>query len=73
MPEYVSVMDKEREKRRGKERSARLIDALVDKLLREEDDSAERGFIGEIVDKIKLKMTKKQRKSDANGDAGEEE
>ena len=55
---YSRIMDAEKERMRLGERTARMIDTVVDKLLRDDDteDSGALGFIGEIVDRIKLKM-----------------
>ena len=55
---YVRIMDEEREKQRLGDKTARVIDTIIDKLLREEDtdDNYSLGFIGEIVDKIKSRI-----------------
>ena len=59
-PEYSAVMDSERERAHLQDRTSRWIDSLVNKLLHEDEDDSERGFIGDIVDKIKQKRFKKQ-------------
>ena len=58
---FDAVMDEESEKGRVKEKKSRWIDAIVDKLLRDGDEDTERGFIGDIVDRIKLRIPKKQK------------
>ena len=66
-------MDSERARKKLGERTAKWIDALVDKLLHEEDnDDPERGFIGDIVDIIKLKMPKKQKKNAPESETSED-
>ena len=60
---YTRIMDEEREKLKLGEKTSRLVDTIIDKLLHEEDDDiAPRGFLGEIVDRIKFKMPKKPKK-----------
>ena len=59
-PAYAVVMDEERERAHLDDRTARLIDLVVNKLLHEDEEDSERGFIGDIVDKIKQKRLKKQ-------------
>lgn len=70
---YVRIMDEEREKQRLGEKTSKIINALVDKLMRDEDDdeSAPRGFIGEIVDRIKSKIPQKQRTGEELSDNGD--
>jgi len=59
---YARIMDEEREKQRLLQKTTKWIDVLIDKLLHDEDDDdSPRGFIGEIVDRIKLKIPKKQK------------
>ena len=62
-PEYSAVMDSERERAHLQDRTSRWIDSLVNKLLHEDEYDSERGFIGDIVDKIKQKRPKKQKKT----------
>lgn len=61
---YAIIMDEEREKLKLFEKTTKWIDVVVDKLLHDEDDDDDsaRGFIGEIVDRIKLKIPKKAKK-----------
>ena len=58
---YTRIMDEEREKLKLGAKSAKVVDALIDKLLRDEvgDDVGSLGFIGEIVDRIKSKIPQK--------------
>ena len=69
---YERIMEEAGEKQRILERTARWVDAIVDKLLHEEDGE-ERGFFDDIVDRIKLKMPKKQKKNADGNDRGENE
>lgn len=67
---YDAVMTEEKEKRRLSDRNARRIDAVVEKLLRDDNGEDERGFIGDIVDKIRLKIprgVKKIKDTDNHG------
>jgi hypothetical protein len=66
---YGRIMDGERERLKLLEKTSKWVDIVVDKLLHEEDgdDDSGRGFIGEIVDRIKLKIPKKAKKSQPNG------
>ena len=59
---YTAIMDAEREKQKGFEKTSRIIDAIVDKFLHEEDEDS-RGFFGEIVDRIKAKIPQKTKDS----------
>ena len=61
VPDFDSVMGAEREKSAFKEKKSRWIDAVVDKLLRDADEDSERGFLGDIVERIKLRIPKKQK------------
>ena len=58
---YTRIMDEEREKLKLGSKTVKVVDALVDKLLRDEDaeESGSLGFIGEIVDRIKSKIPQK--------------
>ena len=57
---YTRIMDEEREKLKAGEKTSRLIDTVIDKLLHDDDDEPSvRGFFGEIVDKIKSKIPQK--------------
>ena len=55
---YSRIMDEEREKLKLGEKTAKVVDSIIDKLLRddESDDGGALGFLGEIVDRIKAKM-----------------
>jgi hypothetical protein len=54
---YARIMDEERERQKLGEKTSRVVNTIIDKLLHEDDeDENPRGFIGEIVDKIKSKM-----------------
>ena len=73
---YSRIMDEERERLKLSERTAKVIDAIINKLLRddEDDDFSIRGFFGEIADRIKAKIPQKQRReSDAELKSPEEE
>ena len=59
-------MDAEREKLKATEKTNRVIDALIDKLLHEDDDTQCKGIISEIVDRIKLRIPQKP-KTPKNG------
>ena len=70
---YTRIMDEEREKLKLGEKTTRLVDTIIDKLLHEEDDdSASRGFLGEIVDRIKFKIPKKPKKCLDTKDSSDE-
>ena len=54
---YTRIMDEEREKLKLGEKTTKIVDTLIDKLLHDdEDDNSHRGFLSEIVDRIKSKM-----------------
>ena len=53
---YSRVMDEERERLKAQEKSNKVIDTIIDKLLHEDDDDDQRGFFGEIVDRIKARI-----------------
>ena len=52
---YTEIMDAEREKQKAVEKSAKVIDTIVDKLLHEDEEDS-RGFFGEIMDRIKARI-----------------
>ena len=60
---YAAIMDEEREKLRAGERTVRVIDTVVDKFLRDEDDEDDEGesrsgfreFFGDIVERFKTR------------------
>ena len=57
---YTRIMNEERERKKLGEKTTRLVDTIIDKLLHEDDDDgASLGFLGEIVDRIKFKIPKK--------------
>ncbi len=57
---YTDVMDAEREKLKACERNNKIIDTLVDKLLHDDDGEDDgKGFFGEILERIKLRMPQK--------------
>ena len=58
-------MDAERERIRLLEKTTKFIDSVVDKLLHDEDEdsSTQRGFIDEIVDKIKARIPVKAKRN----------
>ena len=74
---YTRIMDEEREKLKLGEKTARVVDTLIDKLLHDDDeDLYGRGFFGEIVDMIKSKIPQRQKKGlgapKSKGEAGDE-
>ena len=62
---YIGIMDAERERIRLLEKTTKFIDSVVDKLLHDEDEdsSTQRGFIDEIVDKIKARIPVKAKRN----------
>ena len=73
--DYAAILEEENEKQRLAAKSIRWLDALVERLLHDdEDEDPEQGFIGDIVGKIKLRIPKRQSKiGDKNGREGGEE
>lgn len=69
---YTKIMDEEREKLKLGEKTVKLVDTLIDKLLHDDDDYSSRGFFGEIVDRIKSKMPQKA-KNKGDGEGGKTE
>ena len=63
---YTEIMDCEREKQKSSQKTGKVIDTLVDKLLHEDDDDSPRGFLGEIVDRIKARLPQRAKDSDKN-------
>ncbi len=59
---YPRVMDEERERQKALEKSNKVIDTIIDKILHEDEDDLGRGFFGEIVDRIKARMPQKSKK-----------
>ena len=57
--QYESIMAEESRKNKLLDKTARIVNSVVYKLMHEEDDDSARGFIGEIVDRIKIKMPKR--------------
>ena len=69
---YARILDCERERQRLGQRSAKVVDGIVDKLLHDDDDSGSTGFISEIVEKIRLRMPRAGKgKSDTDSNDGE--
>lgn len=60
-PGYVRIMDEERERQKRIEKNTRWIDTVIDKLMHDDDEDSERGFIGDIVERIKFRIPKKSR------------
>ena len=56
---YSEIMDCEREKQKASEKTSKLIDTVVDKLLRDSEEES-RGFFGEIVDRIRARIPQKK-------------
>lgn len=63
---YTEIMDEEREKVRSQEKNAKLIDTVIEKFIRDEEDFEEdadryglKGIIGDIFERIKAKMPQK--------------
>ena len=57
---YSRIMHEEREKLKLVEKTTKIVDTVIDKLLHDDDDdNINRGFLGEIVDRIKSKMPQK--------------
>ena len=71
---YTSIMDEEREKTRLLEKTTKFVDSVIDKLLHDDevDEELQRGFISEIVDKIKLRIPAKPSKKKSNNIKKEE-
>ena len=71
---YNRIMDEERERMKLSERTSRIVDTIVDKLLRDEDEGDNaRGFLGEIADRIKMKLPKRTKnKRDSQSDENKE-
>ena len=71
---YGRIMDEERERQKGSERTSRVIDGIIDKLLRDDDgdDDGPFAFFGEIVDRIKLRIPQKGKAKEI-ADNGERE
>ena len=72
---YTRIMEEERERQRLGERTSRIVGTIVEKLMREEeeDELSPRGFIVEIVDKIKSKIPQKlKKKAELDGGCNDE-
>ena len=61
--DYTRIMNEERERQKRIEKNTRWIDTVISKLLHEDEES-ERGFIGEIVERIKFRIPKKSKEKD---------
>ena len=65
---YTEIMDKEREKLRAGEKTVKLIDAVISKLLHDEEDmdheaeSGFRSFIGDVMGRLRELMPPKSQK-----------
>ena len=64
---YTAIMDAEREKLRASEKTVKLINTVIEKLFHDEDEmddsdhSSFRGFLGDIVERLKQKLPKGQK------------
>ena len=56
---YVSVMDGEREKQRASEKTVRIINSLIDRFIRDEEEDEERNPIADFFEDIKEKLKAK--------------
>lgn len=63
---YAEIMDEERAKVRSQEKNAKLINTIIEKFIRDEEDFEEdtdryglKGIIGDIFERIKAKMPQK--------------
>ena len=58
---YSRIMDEESSKQRNIEKTTKVIDSIIDKLLRDgdDDDFSTSGFINEIVGKIRSRIPQK--------------
>ena len=64
---YNRIMEEEKERSRASERTSKIVDTIVDKLLRdEEEEQGVRGFLGEIADRIKMKLPKRTKGKSAS-------
>ena len=73
---YTVIMDEEREKLKANEKSARLINTVIEKLFKDDGDDARavddednpiRSFFGDIIGRIKEIMPAKAQKKDSKG------
>ncbi len=60
---YTAIMNEEREKQKAAEKTSRLIASVIDRFIKEDDKEASEesksaiaDFIGEVLDKIKVKL-----------------
>ena len=67
---YTEIMDREREKLRSGEKTVKLINAVISKLLHdEEDEDTEgevgglRGFIGDVVEKLRERLPRRDKEA----------
>ena len=73
---YSRIMDEERQKQKSAAKTSKVVDTIIDKLLRDEDEEeGSLGFIGEIVDRIKSRMPQRSRSKGSlpSADASDEE
>ena len=60
---YTRIMDEEREKLKLGEKTSKLVDTIIDKLLHDDDeDDYSHSFFGEIVEKIKSRIPERLKK-----------
>ncbi len=59
---YTEILDLQRAKLKAQEKNNRIVDAIIDKLLHDDDIDGidDRGFFGELLDIIKSRMPKKK-------------
>ena len=62
---YNRIMEEEKERQKSGEKTAKVLDTIVDKLLREDnaEDEGPFGFFGEIVGRIKARMPQRSKPS----------
>ena len=72
---YSRIMEEEKERLKNSERTSRVVDTIIDKLLKDDDsdDYGAFGFIGEIVDRIRLRMPAKTKNRAALTDKSRED
>ncbi len=65
---YTEIMDAEREKLKAGEKTAKVINALIGKLLHENDPDEDevRGFFGEIAERIRARIPQRARLNGAS-------
>ncbi len=69
-PNYTAILDAEREKKRVNEKTVKLVNAFIAKFIHDEDEMEEqdksglKGFIDEIIVRIKQKIPTRDRSND---------